>query len=72
MKKLSAILLLFSLATALRAQDAVTTLAGQALVSGAANGTGTNAAFSAAVRNVATQGINILTGIKIKEAKKGC
>jgi hypothetical protein len=46
MKKLSAILLLFSLATALRAQDAVTTLAGQALVSGAANGTGTNAAFS--------------------------
>ena len=30
----------------LHAQDAVTTLAGQALVSGVANGTGTNAAFS--------------------------
>ena len=33
-------------ATALHAQDAVATLAGQALVSGAANGTGTNAVFS--------------------------
>lgn len=46
MKKLSAILSLFALAAALRAQDAVTTLAGQALFSGAANGTGTNAMFS--------------------------
>ena len=46
MKRLFAILLLFSLAAALQAQDAVTTLAGQALVSGAANGTGTNASFS--------------------------
>ena len=46
MKKLSAILLLFVFAVSLRAQDAVTTLAGQALVSGAANGTGTNALFS--------------------------
>jgi sugar lactone lactonase YvrE len=46
MKKLSAILLLFALAAGLRAQDAVTTLAGQALVSGAANGAGTNALFS--------------------------
>ena len=34
------------LATSLHAQDAVTTLAGQPLVSGAANGTGTNALFS--------------------------
>ena len=46
MKKLSAILLLFVFAVSLHAQDAVTTLAGQALVSGAANGTGTNALFS--------------------------
>jgi hypothetical protein len=46
MKKLSVILLLFSLAIALHAQDAVATLAGQALVGGAVNGTGTNAAFS--------------------------
>ena len=46
MKKLPAILLLFALATGLLAQDSVTTLAGRALVSGAANGTGTNALFS--------------------------
>ena len=46
MKKLSAILILFALAFALRAQDSVTTLAGQALVTGAANGAGTNASFS--------------------------
>lgn len=46
MKKLSAILMLLTLAAALRAQDAVTTLAGQAQVSGAANGGGTNALFS--------------------------
>ena len=46
MKKLSVILLLFACGLWLRAQDAVTTLAGQALVSGAANGSGTNAAFS--------------------------
>jgi sugar lactone lactonase YvrE len=46
MKILSAILILFALASALRAQDAVTTLAGQALVSGATNGTGTNAVFN--------------------------
>ena len=46
MKKLSAILLLLLSAAALRAQDSVTTLAGQALVSGAVNGTGTNALFS--------------------------
>jgi sugar lactone lactonase YvrE len=46
MKRLSAILILLALASALPAQDAVTTLAGQALVSGMANGTGTNAAFS--------------------------
>ena len=46
MKKLSVILLLFSLAAVLHAQDAVTTLAGQALVSGAANGSGTYALFS--------------------------
>jgi sugar lactone lactonase YvrE len=38
--------LLFAFTISLRAQDAVTTLAGQALVSGAANGTGTNAAFN--------------------------
>jgi streptogramin lyase len=46
MKKLSAILMLFTLAAALHAQDSVTTLAGQALVIGAVNGTGTNAAFN--------------------------
>jgi sugar lactone lactonase YvrE len=46
MKKLSAILFLLALASALPAQDSVTTLAGQALVSGAANGAGTNALFS--------------------------
>ena len=46
MKTIPAILILLALASALRAQDAVTTLAGQALVSGAANGTGTNALFS--------------------------
>jgi streptogramin lyase len=45
MKKLSAILLLFAATVSLRAQDSITTLAGQALVSGAANGTGTNAMF---------------------------
>jgi sugar lactone lactonase YvrE len=46
MKFLYAILILFALASALHAQDAVTTLAGQALVSGATNGTGTNAVFN--------------------------
>ena len=46
MKKLSAIILLFALAVSAPAQDAVTTLAGQPLVSGAANGAGTNALFS--------------------------
>jgi len=46
MKNLSATLFLFAFAMTLRAQDSVTTLAGQALVSGAVNGTGTNAAFS--------------------------
>jgi sugar lactone lactonase YvrE len=46
MKFFAAILILFALASALHAQDAVTTLAGQALVSGATNGTGTNALFS--------------------------
>ena len=45
MKKISAIILLCAFAIVLRAQDAVTTLAGQALVSGALNGTGTNAVF---------------------------
>jgi len=46
MKTLSAIIFLFSLAAAAFGQDSVMTLAGQALVSGAANGIGTNAAFS--------------------------
>jgi sugar lactone lactonase YvrE len=46
MKKLSVILILFALTAGLRAQDLVSTLAGQALVSGATNGTGTNALFS--------------------------
>jgi len=46
MNKLSAIILPFALAVSASAQDAVTTLAGQALVSGAANGAGTNALFS--------------------------
>ncbi len=45
MRKLSTILILLALAGALRAQDAVTTLAGQPQVSGAANGSGTNALF---------------------------
>ena len=58
MKKLSAIILLCSLATVLRAQDAVTTLAGQPLVSGAVNGTGTNAAFSDPAAIVADAGGN--------------
>ena len=39
-------LFLCALILSLRAQDAVTTLAGLALVSGAANGTGTNAVFN--------------------------
>jgi streptogramin lyase len=46
MKKMSAILILLALASALRAQDSVTTLAGRALVSGAADGGGTNALFA--------------------------
>jgi sugar lactone lactonase YvrE len=46
MKKLSAIFLLAALAVSASAQDSVATLAGRALVSGAANGTGTNALFS--------------------------
>jgi sugar lactone lactonase YvrE len=46
MKKFSAILIFLALAVSLHAQDAVTTLAGQSLVSGATNGTGTNAVFS--------------------------
>lgn len=49
MKKLTAILILLSLAATLRdlrAQDSVTTLAGQALVSGATNAAGTNALFN--------------------------
>ncbi len=58
MKKLSAILILFALASALRAQDSVTTLAGQALVNGAANGTGTNALFSDPAAIVADTGGN--------------
>lgn len=45
MRKISAILLLFAFTVALRAQDSVTTIAGQALVSGVANGAGTNALF---------------------------
>jgi sugar lactone lactonase YvrE len=45
MKKISTAILLCAFAIALPAQDAVTTLAGQVLVSGAVNGTGTNAAF---------------------------
>jgi sugar lactone lactonase YvrE len=46
MKIFSTILILFVFAFVLHAQDAVTTLAGQALVSGATNGTGTNAVFN--------------------------
>jgi sugar lactone lactonase YvrE len=46
MRKLSAILLCFAFAGSLPAQDSVSTLAGRVLVSGAANGTGTNALFS--------------------------
>lgn len=46
MKLLSAIACLLLFAAGLPAQDAVTTLAGQPLVSGPANGTGTNALFA--------------------------
>jgi hypothetical protein len=46
MKTFCTSLFLLTLAFALRAQDSVTTLAGQALVSGATNGVGTNALFS--------------------------
>ncbi len=46
MKRPIVIMLLLSLAAGLRAQDSVATLAGQAVVSGATNGTGTNALFS--------------------------
>ena len=46
MRKLLAILIVSALTSVLRAQDAVSTLAGQAQVSGVANGTGTNALFS--------------------------
>jgi sugar lactone lactonase YvrE len=46
MKRLSAIIFLLSLAAAVGAQDSVATLAGRALVVGAANGSGTNALFS--------------------------
>ena len=46
MKGVFAILSLCLLAIAVRAQDSVTTLAGQALVKGAANGTSTNAQFN--------------------------
>ncbi len=46
MKGLAAILLLCLLASMVKAQDSVTTLAGQALVRGAANGTSTNAQFN--------------------------
>ena len=46
MKKPIAISLLVLFAVSLHAQDAISSLAGQALVSGATNGTGTNALFS--------------------------
>lgn len=46
MRNFFAICLLLSIAVSVQAQDAVTSLAGQPLVSGAANGTGTNAMFS--------------------------
>jgi len=46
MKHLSAIFILFACTSALPAQDAVATLAGQLRVSGSADGTGTNALFS--------------------------
>jgi sugar lactone lactonase YvrE len=46
MKKLFVTLILFAFVSVLHAQDAVTTLAGQAFVSGATNGTGTNAIFN--------------------------
>jgi sugar lactone lactonase YvrE len=46
MRILSVILTLFALVNVVRAQDSVTTFAGQPLVSGAANGVGTNALFS--------------------------
>jgi sugar lactone lactonase YvrE len=46
MRVATTILSLLALAAPLLAQDVVTTLAGQSLVSGATNGVGTNAAFS--------------------------
>jgi len=58
MKKLSVILILIALTCVLRAQDAVSTLAGQAQVSGATNGTGTNVLFSDPAAIVADTGGN--------------
>jgi streptogramin lyase len=57
-KILCSLFFLGVLLLSLHAQDSVTTLAGQALVSGAANGTGTNAAFSDPAAIVADAGGN--------------
>jgi sugar lactone lactonase YvrE len=52
-QKVTCAFLFCALILSLHAQDSVTTLAGQVLVSGAANGTGTNAAFSDPAATVA-------------------
>ena len=59
MRKWFVIFILFALMVAARAQDSVTTLAGQPLVSGAANGAGTNALFSDPAAMVADAGGNL-------------
>ena len=59
MKTVFTILFSFTLAAGLRAQDSVASLAGQVLVSGASNGTGTNALFSDPAAIVVDAGGNI-------------
>ena len=59
MKKLPVILLLLAFAFPLPAQDAVTTLAGRALVSGATNGTGAGALFNDPAALAADAGGNL-------------
>jgi sugar lactone lactonase YvrE len=59
MNRIWLILILFAGALHTRAQDAVFTLAGQALVSGGTNGTGTNACFGDPAAMVVDSGGNI-------------
>jgi NHL repeat len=61
-------LMLFALALTGRAQDAVSTLAGQALVSGAANGVGTTALFSDPAAIVADTSGNVYVADSLNNA----